>query len=242
MAAIKDEAIVLRKLDYSESSQVLALFTRLHGKARVIAKGVKRSTKTRFAPALDLLDAGTAVLSLRHPRQEALAILTEWSQTRPAGALRERLDRLYAAQYAAAITAELTEDWDPHVGVFDALAATLAALSAATATLAIAVRYQRALLDQIGLAPAFDRCVACNRENFAKHGLHFSSCEGGLVCRDCEAAHTEKRGVPAAALPWLTGAVGDETGLAHAFAILDYHIAHLVGKPVTLGRTYLDIC
>ena len=54
MTAIKDEAIVLRRLDYSETSQVLAFFTRDHGPRRLIAKGVKRSTKKKFATGIDL--------------------------------------------------------------------------------------------------------------------------------------------------------------------------------------------
>jgi DNA repair protein RecO (recombination protein O) len=242
MAAIKDQAIVLRRLDYSESSQVLALFTRHHGKARVIAKGIKRSTRTRFAPALDLLDAGTAVMSVRHPRQEALAILTEWAQSRPAGGLRDRLDRLYAAQYAAALTADLTEDWDPHVVLHDALAGLLDTLSTAETTLAHVVGFQRVLLGEVGLIPDFGRCVACGRIAPPAAGLQFSSREGGLICRDCEGAFSEKRSVPVGALAWLSGGTSDERGLRAACELLDYHAAHLVGRPIAVSRTYFSVC
>ncbi len=37
MASVKDVAIVLRRLDYSETSQVLAMLTREHGQQRLIA-------------------------------------------------------------------------------------------------------------------------------------------------------------------------------------------------------------
>ena len=37
MPLIQDQAVVLRRLDYSETSQVLVLFTRDHGKVRAIA-------------------------------------------------------------------------------------------------------------------------------------------------------------------------------------------------------------
>lgn len=240
MPALKDSAIVLRKLDYSESSQVLALFTRVHGKARVIAKGIKRSTRTRFAPALDLLDVGSVVLSVRHPRQEALAILTEWTQVRPAGALRDRLDRLYAAQYAAALTADLTEDWDPHPALHDALAALLDALTGAAATLPLVVDFQTVLFAEIGLQPELARCVACQRPQPPLENLHFSSHEGGLLCRDCEAAYAEKRGVSAQALAALRGG-GASGDLRGAFELLDYHASHLLGRPSTLGRAYLTV-
>ena len=55
MPLVKDEAIVLRRLDSSESSQVLVFFTREHGPQRLIAKGIKRGTKQRFATGIDLL-------------------------------------------------------------------------------------------------------------------------------------------------------------------------------------------
>ncbi len=61
MALISDRAIVLRRLDYSETSQILALFTREYGQVRVIAKGIKRSTRSRFAVGIDLLEVGQVV-------------------------------------------------------------------------------------------------------------------------------------------------------------------------------------
>ena len=73
MPLIRDAAVVLGRIDYSESSQILVLFTREHGKVRAIAKGAKRSTKTRFAPGVDLLDIGTVIFSVRHERAEGLA-------------------------------------------------------------------------------------------------------------------------------------------------------------------------
>lgn len=44
----KTEAVVLRTIDYSESSQIVTLFTRKHGVIAVIAKGAKRP-KSKFA-------------------------------------------------------------------------------------------------------------------------------------------------------------------------------------------------
>ncbi|MBM4027044.1 MAG: DNA repair protein RecO, partial [Planctomycetes bacterium] len=38
----KDQAICLRTVDYSETSQVVTLFARQAGKVRAIAKGSKR--------------------------------------------------------------------------------------------------------------------------------------------------------------------------------------------------------
>ena len=130
MSLISDKAIVLRRLDYSETSQILALFTREHGQVRVIAKGIKRSTRSRFAVGIDLLELGHVVWSAREDRPQNLGILTEWKQVNAFVGLRERLERLHAAQYAAEITTELTTDQDPHPTLFDHLKLFLEKLSA----------------------------------------------------------------------------------------------------------------
>ena len=89
-----DDAVVLQRLDYSESSQVLVFFTHRHGKVRAIAKGVKRSTKKRFAVGIELLELGHLVFSTRTARQSALAILTEWKPGRPLGGQRRAVEDL----------------------------------------------------------------------------------------------------------------------------------------------------
>ena len=240
MEAIKDQAIVLRRLDFSEHSQVLAIFTREHGKVRLIAKGVKRSTKTRFAAAIDLLEVGEVVIAGAH--REKLAILAEWTQVRALSGLRLRLDRLYGAQYAGGLTAELTEDWDPHPALFDALASCLGRLDSEETVLVQVIGYQRDLLREIGSAPVLDHCVGCRRPLPATGALYFSSFEGGVLCRDCEGARTEKYEVPRVALPWLCGGRGETGALREAYLTLDYHLAHLMGKRHPLAESLLAAC
>lgn len=239
MAIIRDDAVVLTRLDYSETSQVIVLFTRGHGKVRAIAKGIKRGTKTRFAAGIDLLDIGHVVVSAPKAEQERssrLATVTEWKQTGSLWSLREKLFRLHGAQYTAEITSQLTEDWDPHGGLFEALVSTLVELSAAPEPLGPVVEYQLRLLESVGSLPRFDACVLCGRRN---HLTHFSSFEGGMVCRDCEPAQIEKREVSSAALqicmmgtayPSRAQVASPADPPAGAFSLLNYHIAHLMGR------------
>lgn len=241
MPLLHDSAVVLGRLDYSETSQILVLFTREHGKVRAIAKGAKRSTKTRFAPGIDLLDIGTVNFSVRHERAEGLATLTEWTQTQSLSGLREKLDRLSGAQYLAEITARLTEDWDPHVELYDGLLGGLRQIADSTAVLDLVVRFQYALLDQIGSLPRWDGCVLCGRED----GLsHFSSFEGGLVCRNCEPGRVEKWEISAATVQLLQSLDLADVGEGEvmpdpvpAFAVLNYHISHLMGAEPRLAES-----
>lgn len=252
MAIIRDDAVVLMRFDYSETSQVIVLFTRDHGKVRAIAKGIRRGTKARFAAGIDLLDVGNVVVSCRQERSSSLATVTEWKQTRSLSGLRERLFRIHGAQYAAEITGHLTEDWDPHTELFDALVSTLMNLSASSEPLAITLRYQLRLLKSVGSLPRFDTCVLCGR---ADDLTHFSSSEGGLVCRNCEPVQIEKHELSPHTLGTLkvlasrglqdarpgkrgfAGCAQTKTFgcLAGAFGVLNYHITHLMGRESVLA-------
>ena len=257
MSIIADDAVVLARLDYSESSQVIVLLTRTHGKVRAIAKGVKRSTKARFAVGIDLLEVGHLMVSARSVRSENLATVTEWKQTRPLCGLREKLHRLHGAQYAAEITSHLTEDWDPHPDLFDALVATLTTLSEAAEAVVPCVAYQRALLESIGSMPRFDACVRCDR---SEELTHFSAFEGGMICRLCEPTQIEKRRVTGRTLATLAAGLNHPTmraltaeraslgataaegtsgdgvdAFAGPFALLNYHISHMMGREPLLA-------
>ncbi len=231
MPRISDNAIVLRRLDYSETSQVVVFFTQDHGKARAIAKGVKRSTKTKVGVGMDLLDVGHVGLTTRQDRGDALAIVTEWKQTRAWSGLRDSLKRLYAAQYLAEIIGQLTEDWDPHSTLFASVVDGLGCIADADDPLPTVVSCQYDLLHAIGSQPHFDACVVCHRTDSL---THFSSLEGGTVCRHCEAVHVEKREIASDTIHALHARDFSKASVG-AFDVLNYHISHLMGKEPVLA-------
>lgn len=231
MPLATDDAVVLRRVEYSETSQVLVFFTGAHGKVRAIAKGSRRSTRKRFSPGIDLLEAGRLTVSVRQVRQEALATLTEWKPGRAFLGLRERLCRFNAGQYVADIVAKLTDDWDPHPDLYTALYGALGTLEGAQTVLPALVGFQRCALEQAGLCPQFEFCIGCGRPIDHTRGVMFSSFEGGLVCRDCEPARVEKRRVAASLETLREGSGQTDADVAGLFDLFNYHISHLIGRP-----------
>ena len=238
MPHFDDLAITLRHLDYSETSQVLVMFGRAAGKIRLIAKGVKRGTKKRYAAGIDLLEMGHLVCTERQAGQASMATLVEWRQITIFPGLRTDLKRLYGGQYLAETTSQLTEDRDPHQALFDALAAALQALETTPHALHQVVSYQVRLLTEIGLFPNLGRCLECARPWRRQSDWYFTSHQGGLLCRNCESVLVEKRRVRPGAVELLALLAAGDTpeGQARshwigAFDLLDYHIAHLAGKP-----------
>jgi len=235
MALIKDIAIALRRLDYSETSQVLSMLTRDHGQQRIIAKGIKRGTKTRAAVGIDLLELGQIVFSQRSEREDALATMTEWRQEDSFPHLRRDLVRCYSAQYAAEVTSHLTETNDPHPALFDALRRLLGDLKDADALVAL-VGYLWLMLREIGLGPELDRCMNCNREVTNDRVLYFSSRQGGAICRDCEPAAIDKRRISRDLVKGLTSGATMPAKIARdAFEMLDYHLREIMSRPARLS-------
>lgn len=232
MSLFKDEAVVLRRIDHSETSQVLVFFGREHGQVHLIAKGIKKGTKKAFAAGLDLLEAGTVGYSRREARS-GLGTLTEWRQMNAYLGLRRNIRSLYAGQYAAEITSQLTEQGDPHPELYDGLIRLLVSLDANEDVLPGVVAFQRQLLESTGLLPIFDGCAACQRSS---QGLqYFSAGQGGMICRDCEPAIIEKRRVePAVASALAQGSI-PASGPAEAFDLLNYAITYAMGKASRLA-------
>ena len=122
----KASALVLRVIEFSETSAIVTLFTREFGKISGMAKGARRP-KGPFEHALDLL-AQCRIVFLRKS-SGALDLLTEAKLERWFRPRGRDLASLYAGYYIAELLIELTHDYDPHLELYDAAVETLAGLA-----------------------------------------------------------------------------------------------------------------
>ena len=192
MALARDRCVCLRKIDYSETSQILQLFGREHGLLRVIAKGAHRRTKagaSRFDGGIDLLDVGDAVFTFDPARD--LNTLTEWGLREGHLELRGSLRAMYLAQYAAELVGLLFEEHDPHPAVFDRLLAMLPELASPRVEEAF-LTFQLDLLRESGYLPEMEGCAECGFPAGDYDLAYFSPGRGGVVCRNCEGAVTDR--------------------------------------------------
>jgi len=113
MSSEKALAIVLRVVEFSETSSIVTLFTREFGKIRALAKGARRP-KGPFESALDLL--GLCRIVFLRKSSDALDLLTEARlerRFRPPGG---ELSNLYAAYYVAELFERLDRRLRPTSG------------------------------------------------------------------------------------------------------------------------------
>lgn len=192
MALVSDEGICLRLHDFSETSQIVTLFTRRHGLIRTLAKGAKRVTKTgrgKFDGGIDLLDRGDAVFIDK--LENELHLLTEWRQAEPHLALRRSARSIRLAMVCGELTSTLYGPHDAHPIVFDRLAATLVDLAGAGREEA-ALAYAIDAVEEAGLAPVLDRCVACGGRVDEKRPAVFAIELAGVVCATCESRSRQR--------------------------------------------------
>lgn len=192
MASEKADALVLRVVEFSETSAVVTLFTREFGKVRALAKGARRP-KGPFESSLDLLSL-CRIVFLRKS-SDALDLLTEarlMRRFRPAG---RDLANLYAGYYVAELLGELTDDGDPHPELFAAAESTLSDLSVARTIAPLVLRFELVALRLLGHLPELELCVECGVRVVPVGGrVAFGQLAGGVLCPQCK---TGKRKVVA---------------------------------------------
>ena len=194
---IKDMAICIRAVNYSETSQIVTFFTRDTGKIGAIAKGSKRP-KSAFDGPIEILSHGQILFA--DSNKDKLATLTEFQQQPSLLNLHKDLFALYCCYFAVELLDGLTHDYDPHPELFESFMRFLqnandqqAANDDRRNMLALLVLFQLSLLNNVGLQPVLNTCVNC-KDPFSPNWPHsyFSSSANGLVCRDCEINFADK--------------------------------------------------
>jgi DNA repair protein RecO (recombination protein O) len=242
MASAKATAIVLRTADWSESSRIATFWTREFGKVRALAKGGRR-LKSAFENALDLLTVCSIVFLRKSPG--TLDLLTEAQVVQRFPRLRDDLNALYAAYYVAELLSDWTEDYDPHPALYDEALDTLRDLGGKPTAGAPAIetgprimRFEMALLRELGYKPALEVCAVCQNA-LEPERLAFSAAAGGVLCLRCQNVQREKRVLSPEAWQWLTAlaAAGDEwkrlrnaAVRAEVRQVLGHYVTYLMGR------------
>jgi len=241
-------ALVLKTVDFSETSLVVTLFTREFGKIQGLAKGGKR-LKGPFDSALDLL-ALCRIVFLRKS-SEALDLLTEAKlqrRFRPAG---RDLSSLYAGYYVAELLNDLTDQYDPHPELFDLAEGTLAALSAGESVLLHTVRFELCMLHLLGHLPSLTACVECGSEVSLRGRVAFGQAHGGVLCSRCREGKQEVASVSAGTLRLMQELARldspswrridiDARSRGELRGVLNRYLAHLLGRKPKMHR-YLGL-
>jgi DNA repair protein RecO (recombination protein O) len=180
----RDDALLLRSVDYGDADRILTLLTPGQGKLSVLAKAARKS-KRRFAGALEPfallrveLVAGKSGLG----RLESASILRAFPT------LLGDLARMNAAGAGLGLLRELIPEAVPDRDVFEDAVQLLEALDAGESSeRALKVCFELAQLARAGWSPGLEACGVCGKAPRGSPG-DFDARRGYLVCQACGGA------------------------------------------------------
>ncbi len=176
-------AIVLRTVEFSETSLIVTLLTRELGRVSALAKGARRP-KGPFEGSLDLLAVCRVVLIRKS--SGSLDLLTEAKLHRRFRAAARSLQRLYGGYHVIEMLRLMTDDHEFHPEVYDLTIRTLEQLDGDGEVASTLLYFDAQLLRELGHAPGIDRCTGCGGEVHASARTPFALGTGGVVCANCK--------------------------------------------------------
>ena len=184
----KTIGIIVRLVEFSESSCIVTLLTKDFGKITALAKGARRR-KSPFEGALDLLSVSRIVFL--HKTSDALDLLTEAKLERRFRSASSDLNRLYAGYYVAELVNAMTDEADSHPGLFELADDVLCELDRGESVCEQVFRLEIGALKLLGHKPMLENCVGCGREKKLRtERVNFGLHEGGILCDSCRQGKT----------------------------------------------------
>jgi DNA repair protein RecO (recombination protein O) len=213
MSAEKTTGIVLRVIEFSETSCIVKLMTRDYGKITAIAKGARRP-KSPFEAALDVLAICRIVFLQK--TSGAMSLLTEAKLERRFRSSATNLKRLYAGYYVVELLNTLTDEGDPHPDLFDQAIQTITEIDSPDAddgelNLNL-LRFELKMLSVLGHMPMLTKCVSCGKEKTTLTRVDFGLIAGGILCENCRRGQAEIVILSPDGLQLLLSLVGGQIG------------------------------
>jgi DNA repair protein RecO (recombination protein O) len=180
MGVLVTRGIVLRYVNYRETSRILTVFSRELGCVTVSAKGCMRP-KCRERAATEMFTLGEYTLAERTGRYYLNGACIE----NPFYNLRLDIDRLALAAYFVELCQSVLNEEEPQPALFDLLAAMLKVLCDEKADANLArLFFEVKAMNLLGFRPEIGCCAVCGGE--LKDKIWFSVTAGGTVCEDCK--------------------------------------------------------
>lgn len=189
---LSSDAVVLRTIDYSDTSLIVRLFTDQFGKVTVIAKGARRP---RQAAAGVLQTPNHIAVWYHYKEGRDIQTLTKSEFVERYTGLTASLAKSAATLVAVEMLDRAVHDSDPHPILFRLITATLRCLDQTEGDVTTVFHfYQLHLARQLGFGPRLATCGGCGRP-LKRASLNMTT--GTLLCPQCRAMEGVRLGSPA---------------------------------------------
>ncbi len=192
MAIEKTEAIVLKAVNYRDTSKIVTFYTKRYGKMSAIAKGA-RNPKSKFGSLFQPLNYLQIVFYRRENRQ--LQYVSSSDFVRYFKSLTANVEKLSVAISLIEIVNLVMHDEDENEQLFGLLVDSLTELdkidpqdpSPLESSLNVFIHFGLHLAIDLGFAPNFESCLICHKPVIAEKQKRISYVveKGGPLCEDC---------------------------------------------------------
>ncbi len=179
----RTRGLVLRCIDFSETSQIIRVFTRDQGILDMLAKGSRRPVRSSssFSSPFDI--AGWYDLNYR-ARGTDLHLATEARLVEGFDHLRRNLSAWIDASFALDLLRNSFSPGDPHPDLLREVLQYLKLLGYGRGRRRLRNRFVQSVLQESGVLPRWDHCSECDAEIQTGASLRIPF---GLICSSCDA-------------------------------------------------------
>lgn len=173
------EGVILRRIDVGEADRILTIYTREHGKRRLIARGVRKPS-SRKAGHLEPYTVTRLLVS----RARNLDTISQAEALDSFQGLRLDEGSIAVAALMAELVDRLTVEDEAQPAILDLLTLSLGLLGADNDNRRVLVVFEAMLLRELGYQPEIENCLRCGLPLQAgAHAFDFEG--GGVVCANC---------------------------------------------------------
>ncbi len=181
MSQERSEAIVLRGVDYSETSRIVTLLSPERGRLACMAKGARRP-KSALAGTLDTLNRLEIVYYWKENR--SVQQLGEATVLEDFRALKQNLEKGAYSAFPLEIASRVARENEPSKELYATLVAGLQSLAEWPGDVQSHGAWQAwRLLSAAGFEPSLEACIECGNAVEAAPGFAYA---GGVTCANCQ--------------------------------------------------------
>ena len=183
MAIVTTSGILLRSMNYSETSKILRVFTSDYGLTSVIAKGIRRK-KISGGQGLELFSQGE--ITFYEKKSGSLHLFKEFSLHKTGRTLGENILRFTAASILGEIVLVQGTN-EKNRNVYEQLRIGLDSMEKSPERLIITNLLKKAwiLVATLGYQPEIAHCIHCGKKLEIEEIGKFDLQAGGIICSSC---------------------------------------------------------
>lgn len=182
----KTEAVVLKSMNFRDSSKIVTFYTRRFGKVKGIAKGA-RQMKSKFGAALEPISNVSLVLYKKEHRD--LQLISQCDVVKTYRSIHSELERMVVALAVLELVNQLAHEEEGNDPLYRLLVETLDELEKAAKNFKnLFFAFELRCASLFGFSPNLELCSACGRSLDVIGGegsAIFQLSRGAVLCSRC---------------------------------------------------------